>query len=115
MLDLYHHWGLDGDPVSMDVIRNRYLERVVACIGSVCSPACDLPPEEKHRIVVDLIGSENVRTAASATKKPRSVIVSAMSIPIKAQNVKLAMGGAAVVARLFGAGAGLPFSLDRRS
>ncbi len=71
MLDLYHHWGLDGDPVSMDVIRNRYLERVVACIGSVCSPACDLPPEEKHRIVVDLIGSENVRTAASATKNDR--------------------------------------------
>ena len=99
----------------MDVIRNRYLERVVACIGSVCSPACDLPPEEKHRIVVDLIGSENVRTAASATKKPRSMIVSAMSIPIKAQNVRLAMGGAAVVARLFGAGAGLPLSLDRRS
>ncbi|RVU97501.1 glycosyltransferase family 2 protein [Coriobacteriales bacterium OH1046] len=115
MLDLYHHWGLDGDPVSMDVIRNRYLERVVACIGSVCSPACDLPPEEKHRIVVDLIGSEHVRLAASVTKRPRSMVVSAMSIPIKAQNVRLAMGGAAVMTRLFGADAGLPLSLDRRA
>lgn len=115
MLDLYHHWGLDGDPVSMDVIRNRYLERVVACIGAVCSPACDLPPEEKHRIVVDLIGSEHVRLAASVTKRPRSMMVSAMSIPIKAQNVKLAMGGAAVMTRLFGADAGLPLSLDRRA
>lgn len=111
LLDLYHHWGLDGDPVSMDVVRNRYLERVVACIGSVCSPGCSLPAEEKHRIVVELIGSKHARLAASATKKPKSMLVSAMAIPIKSQNVKLAMGGAAVLMRLFGRRASLPLAI----
>ncbi len=114
LLDLYHYWGLDGDPVSMDVIRNRHLERVVACIGKVCGPDCDLPAEEKHRIVVELIGSRNVQLAVSATK-PRSMVVSAFSIPIKAQNVRLAMGGATFVTRIFGERAGLPLSLDIRS
>ncbi len=114
MLDLYHYWGLDGDPASMDVVRNRHLERVVACIGKVCGPECTLPAEEKHRIVVELIGSKHVQLAANATK-PRSMVVSAMALPIKTQNVKLAMGGAAFMTRLFGETAGLPFSLDLRS
>ena len=114
MLDLYHYWGLDGDAVSMDMVRNRHLERVVACIGKVCSSECSLPAEEKHRIVVDLIGNEHVKLAASATK-PRSMVVSALSIPIKTQNVKLAMGGATFVTRVFGQTAGLPLMLDFRA
>ena len=114
MLELYHYWGLDGDPASMDVVRNRHLERVVSYIGMVCGPDCTLPAEEKHRIVVELIGSKHVQLAASATK-PRSMVVSALSIPIKAQNVKLAMGGAAFMSRVFGKSVGLPLSLDIRS
>ena len=114
MLGLYHYWGLDGDATSMDMVRNRHLERVVACIGKVCSAECSLPAEEKHRIVMELMGSEHVQLAASATK-PRSMVVSAMSIPIKTQNAKLAMGGATFVTRIFGQTAGLPLMLDFRS
>ena len=113
LLDLFHYWGLDGDAASMDVVRNRHLERIVACIGSVCGPDCNLPAEEKHRIVSELMGSQHVQLAASATR-PRSMVVSAMSIPIKAQNARLAMGGATFVTRLFGMSAGLPLSLDLR-
>ena len=88
MLDLYHHWGLDGDPVSMEVVQRRYIERLVGCIENVCNPACDLPVEEKLDLIQQMIESDRAQVAV-AVARPHSKMMSAMLMPIKKKNVRL--------------------------
>ena len=89
MLDLYDHWGLSGDPASMEMIQRRYIERLVGCIENVCNPQCDLSPNEKRRLIGEMIHTENARIAA-AVARPRTKMLQVMIAPIKAGNVELA-------------------------
>ncbi len=89
MLDLYEHWGLSGDPASMEMIQRRYIERLVGCIENVCNPQCDLSPREKRELIRTMITSDNARLAA-AVARPRTRMLKAMITPIKAGNVELA-------------------------
>lgn len=89
MLDLYDHWGLSGDPASMEMIQRRYIERLVGCIENVCNPQCDLSPKEKRRLIDEMIHTENARIAA-AVARPRTKMLQVMIAPIKAGNVELA-------------------------
>ena len=88
MLDLYHHWGLDGDPVSMEVIQRRYIERLVGCIENICNPSCDLATEEKLTAINEMITSERAQIAV-AIARPRSRMMKAMLAPIKTKNTQL--------------------------
>ena len=89
MLDLYEHWGLSGDPSSMEMVQRRYIERLVGCIENVCSPECDLPTEEKKRLIAEMISTERAQVAV-AVARPRSRMMKAMLAPIKSQNAALA-------------------------
>ena len=88
MLDLYRYWGLDGDPVSMEVVQRRYIERLVGCIENVCNRSCKLPTHEKLSQIEQMITSDRAQLAV-AVAQPRSKMMSVMLAPIKAKNVWL--------------------------
>lgn len=89
MLDLYHHWGLDGDTACMEMIQRRYIERLIGCIENVCNPACTLSTKEKIEQIDEMITSDRAQLAV-ATAQPRSRMMKAMLVPIKAKNARLA-------------------------
>ena len=90
MLDLYRHWGLDGDPLCMEMIQRRYIERLVGCIENVCNPACSLSTREKLSQIEMMICSDRAQLAV-ATARPRSRMMKTMLVPIKAKNAWLAL------------------------
>jgi glycosyltransferase EpsJ len=89
MLDLYRHWGLEGDPVSMEVVQRRYIERLVGCIENVCNKSCDPPTKEKVELIDRMITSDRAQLAV-ALAQPRSKMMRTMLMPIKAQNARMA-------------------------
>ncbi len=89
MLDLYRHWGLEGDPASMEVVQRRYIERLIGCIENVCNPACKLSTKEKLTQIETMITSDRAQLAV-ATAHPRSRMMRTMLMPIKARNARLA-------------------------
>lgn len=89
MLDLYHHWQLDGDPTSMEVVHRRYIERLVGCIENVCNPSCELSHDEKLETIEHMITTEQAQVAV-ALAKPRSRMMQTMLLPIKTQNARMA-------------------------
>ena len=89
MLDLYHYWGLDGDSTCMEMIQRRYIERLIGCIENVCNPACTLSAKEKIAQIDEMITSDRAQLAV-ATAHPRSRMLKAMLLPIKAKNARLA-------------------------
>ncbi len=89
MLDLYHHWGLDGDPASMEVIQRRYIERLVGCIENVCDPHCTYSTEHKLELIKKMISSERAQLAVMLAR-PRSRMMQTMLMPIKVQNARMA-------------------------
>lgn len=90
MLDLYEHWGLAGDALSMEMVQRRYIERLVGCIENVCEPSCTLSSSEKLRQAEQMIMSERAQLAVSVAK-PRSRMMQLMLMPIKAKNAALAL------------------------
>ncbi|MBR3235582.1 MAG: glycosyltransferase family 2 protein [Atopobiaceae bacterium] len=89
MLDLYKHWGLDGDASCMEMIQRRYIERLIGCIENVCNPACELSTKEKIAQIDTMITSDRAQLAV-AMAHPRSRMMKAMLVPIKAQNARMA-------------------------
>lgn len=89
MLELYHHWELDGDPASMEVVQRRYIERLVGCIENVCNPACELAPAVKVELIDQMITSDRAQLAV-ALARPRSRMMKTMLVPIKTKNAQLA-------------------------
>lgn len=89
MLDLYRHWGLEGDAASMEVVQRRYIERLVGCIENVCNPACDLSVTKKLELIEDMITSDRAQLAVTIAQ-PRSRMMRVMLAPIKSKNVRLA-------------------------
>lgn len=97
MLDLYHHWGLDGDPASMEVVQRRYIERLVGCIENVCDPQCDWAAGKKLAEIEKMITSDRAQLAVNIAQ-PRSAMMRAMLAPIKARNARLAYQEGRIIA-----------------
>ena len=89
MLDLYRHWGLDGDPACMEMIQRRYIERLIGCIENVCNPACELTHQEKLDQIEAMICSDRAQLAV-VSARPRSRMMKTMLAPIRAKNARLA-------------------------
>ena len=96
MLDLYEHWGLAGDPVSVEMIQRRYIERLVGCIENLCEPSCTLPESEKLREVERMISSERARFAVSVAR-PRSKMMHVMLMPIRRRDARLALAEGRII------------------
>lgn len=90
MLDLYEHWGLSGDPASVEVVQRRYAERLVGCIENVCNPSCKLTDAEKREQVEQMIGSERAQLAVSIAQ-PRSRMMKLMLMPVRRRDAGLAL------------------------
>lgn len=88
MLDLYHHWGLDGDASSMEMVQRRYIERLVGCIENVCNPKCQLSRSQKIAEIDRMIKTDRARLAVEIAQ-PRSRMMQMMLAPIKAGNAAL--------------------------
>ena len=89
MLDLYRHWGLEGDPASMEMVQRRYIERLVGCIENVCNPQCNLPEDEKLAQIDAMISSERAQVAV-AVARPRTRMMKRMLAPIRKRDVRMA-------------------------
>lgn len=89
MLDLYHHWGLEGDPSSMEMVQRRYIERLVGCVENVCDPACELPDDEKRRLIGEMISTDRAKLAVSVAR-PHSRMMRIMLEPIRRQDADMA-------------------------
>lgn len=85
MLDLYHHWGLDTDPESMEMVQRRYIERLIGCIENICNPQCEMARGEKIALIREVISTDRARDAI-AIAQPRSRMMKIMLVPIKSQN-----------------------------
>lgn len=85
MLDLYRHWGLDGDVASMEMVQRRYIERLVGCIENVCNPKCELTREQKLHEIKRMISSERACLAVQVAR-PHSRMMNLMLAPIRVQN-----------------------------
>lgn len=96
MLDLYEHWGLAGDPVSVEMIQRRYIERLVGCIENLCEPSCSLPEPEKLREVERMISSERARLAVSVAR-PRSKMMHVMLMPIRRRDARMALAEGRII------------------
>ena len=100
LLTLYRHWGLEGDAASMEMLQSRYMERLVACIESVCGKGSPLPAAEQRRIVARMIGTEHAQLAASVGR-PRGTAARSMTAPIRSRNTPLVCAQARLLS-LFG-------------
>lgn len=99
LLGLYRHWGLEGDAASMGMLQGRYVERLVACIESVCGS--ELPPAEQRRAVEAMIGTDQARLAASVAR-PASNAARSMLAPIRGRSVRLVCAQARLLSLLGG-------------
>ncbi len=90
MLDLYEHWGLDGDAASVEMIQRRYIERLIGCIENVCNPKCTLTQAEKLEQIRQMICTKRTEVAC-AVARPRTKMMQMMIAPIKAQNAALCL------------------------
>lgn len=97
MLDLYHHWGLDGDPVSMEVVQRRYIERLVGCIENVCDPKCTWSRDEKLQAIEKMITTDRAQLAVGLAQ-PRTKMMRMLLGPIKAKNAKMAYREGSLIA-----------------
>lgn len=82
MLELYRHWGLDGDAPSMEMVQRRYAERLVGCIENVCNPQCTLSASEKRAEVAKMISTDRAQVAVALTR-PRSKMMAMLLDPIR--------------------------------
>ena len=88
LLDLYRHWGLEGDAASMEMLQSRYVEQLAGCIEAVCGRGSRVPSGEQRRIVSEMIDTDRAQVAASVAH-PRSTAVRALLAPIRARNAAL--------------------------
>ena len=96
MLDLYEHWGLAGDPASVEMIQRRYVERLVGCIENLCEPSCTLTKAEKVDEVRRMLDSDRAQLAVEIAQ-PRSRMMQLMLLPIRAKNASLALAEGSVI------------------
>lgn len=89
MLDLYQHWGLQGDAASMEMVQRRYAERLIGCIENICNPRCTLSRNEKLEEISRMISTERARVAVSVAH-PHSRMMRMMLEPIRSCNALLA-------------------------
>ncbi|ERI04977.1 glycosyltransferase family A protein [Atopobium sp. oral taxon 810] len=92
LLELYHHWGLDGDPASIEVIQRRYIEGLLGLIRRLCDSSCKMPAAEKRKLVRQMISDDDVQLAARMAR-PEGRLVSMMLTPIRTRNIALVMAG----------------------
>lgn len=88
LLNLYRHWGLDGDAASMETLQSRYVERLVDCIEDVCRVGSPLGAAEQKRRVAQMLETDQARLASSVAR-PRTAQARSMLMPIKSRNVTL--------------------------
>ena len=96
MLDLYDHWGLAGDPSSVEMIHRRYIERLVGCIENLCEPSCTLTPAQKRAEVQRMIESAHAQLAVSIAR-PRSRMMQLMLMPIRRRDAMMALAEGGII------------------
>lgn len=99
LLALYHAWGLDGDVASMEMLQNRHLERLVACIEDVCRWGSPLSASEQRHLVSQMIETKSAQLALSVAH-PQSGEARALLVPLRARNVAVACVQARLVSLL---------------
>ena len=107
-VELYRHWGLEGDAASMEALQNRYLEFLANVVSMLaCAPVEKDQAKERQARLVQAVTSERARFAASVAN-PKSGAAKTMAMVVNAGKPGLAGAQAKVWNVLHG---GLPASL----
>ncbi len=89
-LELYHHWGLDGDAASMETLQTRYLELLANVVSTlVYLPAPNGQGKEQHARLEQIITSDRARFAASVAN-PKTGAAKTMAMVVNRGNAGLA-------------------------
>lgn len=88
ILELFRHWGLEGDAASMAALQDRYIEQLVDCIERVCGRGSRVSSADQRRIVSQMIDTDRAQLAASVAH-PRGNAARAMLAPIRSHNASL--------------------------
>ena len=96
MLDLYEHWGMAGDPPSVEMIQRRYVERLVGCIENLCEPSCTLSASERLAQAQRMISSDRAQLAVSVAR-PRSRMMQVMLAPIRRKDARMALAEGRII------------------
>lgn len=88
LLELFRHWGLEGDAASMEAIQDRYIEQLVDCVERVCGRGSRIPTPDQRRIVSQMIDTDRAQLAASVAH-PHGNGARAMLVPIRSRNAAL--------------------------
>lgn len=88
LLELFRHWGLEGDPASASALQDRYIEQLVDCIERVCGRGSRVSSADQRRIVSEMIDTDRAQLAASVAR-PRGNAARAMLAPIRSNNASL--------------------------
>ena len=99
LLDLYRHWGLDGDAASMGMLQSRYVERLARCVEEVCGWGSSMGSPDQRRVVGAMIGTEHAQLAASVAR-PRDNGARSLVAPIRSRSVALVCVQARLVSLL---------------
>lgn len=99
LVDLYRHWGLEGDVASMEMVQSRYIEGLVSCVVDTCGRGSGLSPAEQRRLVASMIGTERAQLAARVGR-PRGNVARSMLAPIRSRNVPLVCAQARLMSLL---------------
>ncbi len=108
-IELYRHWGLEGDAASMEALQNRYLEFLANVVSMLaCSAAGDKEQARAQQDrLVQAVTSERARFAASVAN-PKSGAAKTMAMMVNAGKPGLAGAQAKLWNAVRG---GLPASL----
>ncbi|MBM6774617.1 glycosyltransferase family 2 protein [Olsenella profusa] len=88
LLELYRHWGLEGDAASMETIQDRYVGQLIDCIEDVCRVGGPADLAQCRKIVEGMLGTDQARVAVSVAHPSGSHARSLMA-PIRARNTAL--------------------------
>lgn len=88
LLELYRHWGLEGDAASIETLQSRYIEQLVDCVEDVCRVGTSFDPSQRRKIVEGMLGTDQARVAASVARPDGSHARSLLA-PIRARNTAL--------------------------
>lgn len=99
LLELYHHWGLDGDPASIEVIQRRYLKGFLGLMRRLCDSACKMPAGEKRKLVRQMVSDDAIQLAARMAR-PEGRWDFLMLAALRTRNIALLMAGGSFGAHL---------------
>ncbi len=98
MEELFAYWKIEN-PVILEFLARRYVERLIGCIENVTNASCTLNYKEKRAHIRQIIRSERAQRCLKIAK-PRSDYMKIMLLPLKWKSVSLCLMEGAFISKV---------------